>query len=127
MTQWRILVVDDSKLARMAMSGVLAQVTGDSRAPAEAVSGEQALDLLATRNHGPDPVDVVFMDFNMAGMNGLDAAHRMRKTYPDMAIALVSANAQDAVIEEASGLGVAFIEKPVRLRDVESFLRRLGG
>lgn len=112
----RILLVDDSKLARMAMRAVVNGVMDDTEM-LEAADAETALDMLER-----EAVDAIFMDYNMPGVDGLSAATIIRERYPKAAIALVTAMAQDSIIEEAGRLSVSFITKPVQRKDVVSFL-----
>ena len=113
----RILVVDDSKLARMALRAVLADIGTDSDT-LEATDAETALAMLD--GHA---FDIVFMDYNMPGADGLAAATVFRSRCPDMAIALISANAQDGILAEAERLRVRFIPKPIRRQEVALFLQ----
>lgn len=112
----RILLVDDSKLARMAMRAVVKDIVSDSEM-LEAADAETALDML---EH--DRFDAVFMDYNMPGVDGLSAATIIRERHPKASIALVTAMAQDSILEEAGRLSVAFISKPVQRKDVAAFL-----
>ena len=67
----RALVVDDSKLARVALKRLLDE---HDIAVEFAESGETALEFL---EH--DTVDVVFMDHHMPGMDGLEAVAAIKK------------------------------------------------
>ncbi|HEY0836981.1 MAG TPA: response regulator [Azospirillum sp.] len=113
----QILVVDDSKLARMALLAVLADIGTDADMR-EAADAEAALAMLDV-----GAFDIVFMDYNMPGVDGLSAATVFRARCPDAAIALVTANAQDGILAEAERLRVRFIPKPVRRQDVALFLQ----
>lgn len=112
----RILLVDDSKLARMAMRAVVNDIM-EGTEMLEAADAETALDMLEQ-----DDFDAVFMDYNMPGVDGLSAATIIRQRHPKASVALVTAMAQESIIEEARRLSVSFITKPVRRQDVVSFL-----
>lgn len=62
----------------------------------------------------------------MPGMNGIDLARELRTQFPDMPMALVTANIQDYVVAEAKSLGVSFISKPFELNTVVAFLDAVG-
>ena len=112
-----ILVVDDSRVARTLTKRVLSEV--DQRFEyKEAQTGDEAI-LVAASN----PVDVVFMDMNMPGIDGLTAAGKILEAQPSQKIALVTANIQDSVRERAQAMGVRFIGKPLQKADVEAFLK----
>lgn len=116
----RILVVDDSKLARMALKAVLSDI-GTGGNVEEAADAEAAFAMLGGREF-----DVVFLDYNMPGTDGISAADVIRGRLPAAAIALVTANAQDTILAEADRIGVRFIPKPVRRQDVARFLLDVG-
>ena len=59
------------------------------------------------------PVDLVSMDFNMHGMNGLEAALALRQLLPQVHIAILTANVQTAVQERIEEAGMVFIAKPI--------------
>lgn len=111
-----VLIVDDSKLARMVVSGILGRYQPDWR-PLEAGSAEKALQLI-----GETPVDIALIDFNMPEMDGLDLAARIRELRPEMPMAIVSANAQQSIIARARELNVAFVEKPLTDEALKPFL-----
>ncbi len=115
-TRTRILLVDDSKLARMALRALLNDL-GVSADVTEAADAEAALDLSERSSY-----DVAFLDYNMPGVDGLSAAAVMRARHPGTAIALVTANAQDDILAEARRLRVAFLGKPVRRDDLGCFM-----
>jgi CheY-like chemotaxis protein len=111
-----VLVVDDSKLARIVVGKAIAAVQADWK-KVEAGNAEEATALL---EHGG--VDLAIVDFNMPGRNGLELAKQIRDGFPDMPIALVTANVQDEVIAQARALDVTFVAKPVTEDGLRGFL-----
>lgn len=111
-----VLIVDDSKLARIVVGKAVAALQPEwSRI--EAGNADEALAVLTAQ-----PVDVVVIDFNMPGKNGLDLAEELRARYPDMPIALATANVQDEVIGRARAAGVTFVPKPITEDGLRGFL-----
>lgn len=111
-----VLIVDDSKLARIVVGKAVAALQPDwSRI--EAGNADEALAVLTAQ-----PVDVVVIDFNMPGKNGLDLAEELRARYPDMPIALATANVQDEIIGRARAAGVTFVPKPITEDGLRGFL-----
>ena len=111
-----VLVVDDSKLARIVVGKAIAALQ-----PAweriEAGTADEALTVLEGR-----PVDVVIVDYNMPGRSGLELAEELRTRYPAMPIALATANVQDEVIARARAADVAFVPKPITEDGLRGFL-----
>jgi CheY-like chemotaxis protein len=111
-----VLIVDDSKLARIVAGKALAELQPEWQ-KVEAGSAAQALEVI-----GAQPVDVALIDFNMAEKDGLELAGELRAMRPDMPIAIVTANIQDEIIARAREIGAAFVAKPVNADSLEAFL-----
>ncbi len=116
-----ILIVDDSKLARIVMGKAITALQPDWRR-LEAGDAEGALKTLEN-----EPVDVVMLDFNMPGRNGLELAEDLRARFPSMPIALATANVQDEVVSRASSAGVAFVPKPITEDGLRAFITLAAG
>jgi two-component system, sensor histidine kinase and response regulator len=109
----RVLVVDDNPAAREILQEPLSEVTNcvDSVA-----SGKEALAAIKL-NDADKPYDIVFMDWRMPGMDGLQASRLIKgdetlKQQP--AIVLVTAFGREEVREEAERLQLAgYLVKPV--------------
>ena len=75
------------------------------------------------------PVDLIFLDINMPGLNGLEVfSYFKREPYlANTAVFIVSSEAEREVIETALKLGArAYLMKPVSLDDLEQALRDAG-
>jgi len=112
----KVLIVDDSKLARMVMMSALRRIRPDF-ALIEAPNAADALDAISN-----SAVDIAMIDFNMPGLDGLELVARIRRTRPQMPIAIVSANIQEEIISRARELNAAFIAKPLTDEAVSAFL-----
>jgi CheY-like chemotaxis protein len=111
-----VLIVDDSKLARIVLKKALLALKPDWTLR-EAANAEQALKELQDGQ-----IDVTVVDFNMPGLDGLALAEEIRRTELQMPIALVTANIQDEVIARARALNVSFIAKPVTEESLRGFI-----
>ena len=112
----KVLIVDDSKLARMAVARVLNALHPDWRS-IEAANADQALACL-----GHEVPDFVLLDFNMPGKDGLVLAAEMRAMNPKLSIAVISANHQIEVIDRARAAGAAFLPKPLTEKALADFV-----
>ena len=111
-----VLIVDDSKLARIVVGKAVAALQPEWNR-IEAGNADEALAVLAAQ-----AVDVVVLDFNMPGKNGLELAEELRARYPDMPIALATANVQDEIIGRARATGATFVPKPINEDGLRGFL-----
>ena len=71
-------------------------------------------------------IDLAVIDFNMPGRNGLELAEEIRGTYPEMPIALATANVQDEIIAKARAINASFVPKPITEEGLRPFLSGRG-
>ena len=111
---YKVLVVDDSKLARMVMASALRRIR-----PVwiliETANADEAMSAV-------DTADIALIDFNMPGTDGLELVARIRNKYPAMPVAVVSANVQNEIIGCARELNAGFIPKPLTDESLAAFL-----
>ena len=104
----KLLIADDHALLIEAVKLTL-EGEPDIEVVAEAESGSQVLPLV----HQTEP-DLVVLDLLMPGIDGLNCIRLLRKTFPQVRIAVLSAADSDETIEEALRAGAnAFISKSV--------------
>lgn len=111
-----VLIVDDSKLARINAGKALTKLKPDWER-VEAGSAAEALDLVERQ-----PVDLALVDFNMEEKDGLELAAELREKFPTMPIAIITANIQDEVIARARAVNAAFVPKPLTSDGLEGFI-----
>ena len=102
----KVLVVDDSKLARMVMASAFRRIRPDWTL-VEATSAAEALQSISA-----GAVEIALVDFNMPDVDGLELVAQIRAAQPKMPVAVVSANIQDEIIGRARELNAVFIGKP---------------
>ena len=102
-----ILVVDDSRMSRMMISTII-KTHKPEWTIIEAGGGEEAL-----VNVEGKAIDIMTIDMNMPGMDGVTLGGELRKLYPNAHIALVTANIQDAVKKKAEAAQMQFVPKPI--------------
>ncbi|MBX9740655.1 MAG: response regulator [Beijerinckiaceae bacterium] len=111
-----VLLVDDSKLARIVAGKAIAALQPDwSRI--EASNADEALGIVEKHD-----VHLAVLDYNMPGRDGLALAAELRQAYPHMPIAIVTANLQNEIIARARELNATFVEKPVTEESIRGFL-----
>jgi len=111
-----VLIVDDSKLARIVATKALAELQPDWQR-VEAGSAAQALEIMDST-----PVDVALIDFNMTEKDGLELAAELREQHATLPIAIITANIQDEVVARARALDAAFVSKPVTAEGLQGFV-----
>lgn len=115
---FKVLVVDDSKLARMAVAKVLGRLHPDWTR-VEAANADEAFAALEEQQP-----DLVVLDFNMPGRDGLDIAAQLRRMRPGLPVAVISANHQQEIIDRANAVGATFLSKPLTEPALRDFLAR---
>jgi YesN/AraC family two-component response regulator len=101
-----ILVVDDDSLIRDTLKSILRG--DDFDIAGEAANGEAALELCRQRHP-----DVVLLDINMPGMDGLEVLRAIKKRFPATKVVMISAEATMERVKEAVSSGATgFIVKP---------------
>jgi DNA-binding NarL/FixJ family response regulator len=101
MAPLRVLLVDDHALVRAGMRSLL-QDLPDVEVVAEAGDGAEAL--AAAERERPD---VVLMDIAMKGMNGLEAAARLRERLPGVKVIILSMHTSEEYVLLALRAGAA--------------------
>jgi CheY-like chemotaxis protein len=95
----RVLIVDDNEQIRQAVRSLIADLADEFY---ECSDGSEAFAAFST--HQPD---LVLMDLEMKGMDGLTATKRILDAYPEARVAIVTVY-DDAELREASRLAGAY-------------------
>lgn len=96
----RILVVDDSEVMRRALRNLL-ETQDDWKVCDEASDGREAVAKFDEKKF-----DVIVLDFQMPGMNGLDAAKQITSRSPKTPILMVTLHYSPQLAEEARRIGI---------------------
>ena len=117
-----VLVVDDEPIeaehAREVLEGI--GIRTDA-----CTSGQEALRRVEEQHAKRRPYNLVLMDWNMPGMNGLEASAEIRRKFEgESAVVVLTAYNWDDIQEEAQRVGVSnFLTKPLT---AESFISEIG-
>ena len=96
----RFLVVDDSELVRKSLRTVL-QANPDWEVCGEAADGESAVALFKELHP-----NIVILDFQMPGINGIETARRMSEIAPAVPIVLFTQHASSDLEKHAREAGI---------------------
>src|SRR5262245_54299450 len=107
----KVLVVDDSALARRSLRRIL------EAAGCDVVEADDGL--TALERYFLEKPDVVLLDLVMQGMYGLDVLNKLRELDSDARIIVVSADVQTSSQAMAAEAGArAFVNKPFESTDI---------
>ena len=116
----KFLVVDDSRIMRNIIKNVINLLKLEDVTYREAPDG-----LMAFRILEEDTIDILFLDWNMPHVNGLDLVKRLRsmKQYEKLPIMMITSEAAKYNVIEAVKEGVDdYVVKPI---DERIFIRKL--
>jgi two-component system chemotaxis response regulator CheY len=117
MTPKTVLIVDDSRLSRMIIKALIMEKHPDW-AVLEASNSEQTISLMKAI----EEPDLITLDVNMPGMDGLSLAVLIRETWASVPVVIMTANVQESVSKKCSELKIGFVEKPVNADSVAKAL-----
>lgn len=114
----RILLADDHALVRDTISAYL-----KSEGQAEVVTAHDFTSAMQLLRDGK-PFDLVLLDFNMPGMNGLDGLRQTVRQAPETPVALLSGTAPNRIAQDAVNAGAAgFIPKSMAAKSLLNAVR----
>lgn len=114
----RILVVEDERLL---CDGIAEDLELEKYAVDRCYDGEEAYERLFV-----EPYDLVILDLNLPGMDGLELLKRIRKERPELRVLILSARAQ--LSDKVAGLDLGaddYLAKPFALEELEARVRTL--
>jgi len=118
----RVLIVDDSGTIRSIVRKILlaSRFALDVH---EVEEGIAALNLLRGGNFG-----MVFLDYNMPGLNGIETLSEIKRETPGVAVVMMTSQMDAALADRARAAGaLAFLKKPFYPADIDAVLARYYG
>jgi DNA-binding NarL/FixJ family response regulator len=118
----RILIADDHPLFRKGMRALLT-ATPEIEVVGEAATGREAIELAATLQP-----EVIIMDLQMPGVNGIEATRQILQVSPHIRILVVTLFEDDASVFTALRAGArGYILKDAREEEMVRAIRAVGG
>jgi YesN/AraC family two-component response regulator len=116
----RVLIADDIQETRRNTRLMLSMISG-VEVVAIASNGLQAVQMAEERQP-----DIVVLDINMPGMNGLAAFKEITKTNPDTGCIIISAEKDSEVLRMAMSLGIRdYLFKPFTVDQMEQAVEKV--
>jgi len=124
----RVLVVDDNEHAREILSSMLMTMTFR----VDVVSaGEEAVVAVRDQNSGDDPYDIVFLDWKLDGIDGVETGRQIAalelKKQPEKIMVTAYGRAEVMEAAERVGIEVALVKPVTQSHLFDAAVRVLGG
>ncbi len=118
----RVLVVDDS----LTMRSIVRKILVASRFRLELAEAQEGVDAL--RQIATGRFDLVFLDYNMPGLNGVETLAEIKRHQPELHVVIMTSTKDEAIAEQARRAGAAaFLKKPFYPADIDTILHRIFG
>jgi DNA-binding NarL/FixJ family response regulator len=120
MDKIKVFIVDDHSMIREGIKSCLSEES-DMEVVGEAESGEQALQVLKD-----DLPDLVIMDINMGGINGIETTIRLLEKYPDLhVLGLTMYEDSNHIISMMQAGAMGYILKDSALEEIIEAIRTI--
>lgn len=117
----KVLVTDDSKMARKMVVRSLEESTIKNLEIFEAQNGQEAIDLY--KEISPK---IVFLDLTMPIMDGFEALKRIKEIDKNAKVVIISADIQKLSMDRVRELGAFnFIKKPIDALKMQQILEKI--
>jgi len=120
----KMLTIDDSAVVRRIISAAVVVLGHECL---EAESAQDALDLL----QGSEKIELIFLDWNMPGMNGLEFLKKIKQDqhFKHIPVVMVTTENMPESVIEAVKAGVShYITKPFSIEELmKKIIESLGG
>lgn len=111
----KILIVDDEEHIRSLLETYL---TRQGFKTSQAKDGDEAFEIIAV-----EKPDLIFLDIQLPGMDGVGILKVVKKRYPSIAVVMISGNATEEIAKQTLEIGAFdYINKPVDLDKVSEVI-----
>jgi YesN/AraC family two-component response regulator len=111
-----ILIIDDSRVSRMMIKSIIVD-NHEHWNILEAANADEAVSVSEQND-----IQLMIIDYNMPGRNGLEVAVDLIKLHPKAHKFMLSANIQDSIKEKAELLTLKFVSKPITEDSIKSII-----
>jgi two-component system chemotaxis response regulator CheY len=117
----RVLVVDDSSFMRSLLTKIIKKSSKIDDV-LEAIDGKSAVE-----KYEKERPSLVTMDIDMPGMNGLEAAKKIKELDPNAKIVMVTSANKQEMKSEAQKIGsIGYITKPFNAEKIIEVIDKIG-
>lgn len=110
MEKIRIMLVDDQVLLREGLKTII-NLQDDMEVALEASNGREAIELVKS-----EKIDVILMDIRMPELNGIEATIKIKESFSDISIlVLTTFNEEDLIVDALAGGADGYL-----LKDIDS-------
>lgn len=118
----KILVTDDSKMARRMLIKTLKDNIINELTIDEASNGQECLDLYKENDYS-----IVFLDLTMPIMDGFEALEKIKEYDNNASVVIVSADIQKGSMEKVRKNGALdFVKKPIDSAKMKQLFQKIG-
>jgi len=117
-----VLIVDDSKIARMKIKDALNEICDTFNIIAEAEDGQDGLDKFFANK-----IDLVITDIEMPNINGIDMTQAMREKDKDVEIVVISSVDIENIKQIFKQQNIKILKKPMKVQQLKILLTHLVG
>ena len=116
--KFRVLIVDDHQEIRTVLRATLETLDVDLEL-IDVPTGEEAIiEVVGTG------IDLLIADVGLPGLSGLELYRKLKATYPDMQVIIITGNDDEEIHQEIVDLGVeAFFLKPLKMSEFLNAVR----
>ena len=117
-----MLIVDDSGTVR----SIVRKILSASRFAMDCHEAEEGIAALNHLRNGK--FGIVFLDYNMPGLNGVETLSVIKRESPHVAVVMMTSQTNNAIADRARAAGaLALLKKPFYPADIDSVLTRYYG
>jgi CheY-like chemotaxis protein len=119
----KILVIDDSTMARKMLIKTLKEFISDDTQILQAKNGKEGV-----AQYKDEKPDLVFLDLTMPEMDGFEALKYIKLYDEDAKVVVVSADIQKASLDKVKEDGaIDFVKKPIDSHKMEMIFQKIQG